>query len=149
MLRDISRKFQDYRRRQLGRKSRLDMGEFRKAVNLANTKIIDKIIFDNFEFNIPNLGTLALKKKKIRKFIDGKFNKHLSVDWAATLKHGKKIYHLNEHTDGYKYLLYFTQSIKFKNRNYYRFKIARQNDRYLAKILKNPDIYGKIDAYLI
>ena len=102
MLRDITRKFHEYRKRHFGRKSRLDISEFRKAVNLTNKKIIDRVIFDNFEFVIPSLGTLSLKKKKIRKFIDGKFNKHLSVDWKSTLEHGKRIYHMNEHTDGYR-----------------------------------------------
>lgn len=145
----MARKYRDYRRRYYGRKTRLNISDFRKSVNLVNKKVIDRIIFDNFEFNISGLGKLSLKKRKIRKFIDGKFNKRLAVDWKESKKYGKRIYHLNEHSGGYKYLFYFEQSKVLKNRTYYTFKVARQNDRYLAKILKNPDIYGKIDAYLI
>ena len=35
--------------------------------------------------------------------------KSLSIDYKATREYGKKIYHLNEHSDGYKYRLYWSK----------------------------------------
>jgi len=147
-FRDITRKFLNYRKHYQTRKGRLNNKDFSKVISLFNQKVIDRIIFDNYDFKIYGLGTLALRRSKIEKFKDGRINPNLSVDWQQTKKYGKRIYHMNEHTDGYKYSFEFKPSNIFKNINYYEFKIARRNSRYLATILKNPDTYGKISAYL-
>jgi len=147
-LRDVTKKYLNYRNRYPNRKNRLNTPEFSKAIKLFNQKVIDRIIFENYDFTMTGLGTLSLKKNKIKKFKDGKINPNLAVDWKKTKEYGKRIYHMNEHTDGYKYLFDFKPRGIFKNINYYGFKIARQNSRYLAKILKNPSVYGKVNAYL-
>lgn len=147
-LRDVTRKYLNYRRDNYNRKNRLNTSEFSKVINKFNKKLIDRIIFDTFEFKIYGLGSLGLRKWKPKKFVDGKISEHLSIDWAKTKKYNKRIYHMNEHTDGYKYGFMFTPSNQFKNINYFEFKMARRNSRYLANILKNPDTYGKIGAYL-
>ena len=147
-LRDVTRKFLNYRKAHLKRKNRLNHIQFSKVISLFNEKVIDRIIFDNYEFNLIGLGTLSLRKNKIKKFVDGKVNDKMAIDWAKTRKYGKRVYHLNPHTDGYKYLFDFKPSRIFKNINYYEFKIARRNSRYLAKILKNQDDYKKVNAYL-
>jgi len=147
-LRDVTRKFLNYRKTHLTRKNRLNHIQFSKAISLFNKKLIDRIIFDSYDFKLNGLGTLSLKKNKVKKFVDGAINKKMAVDWKKSREYNKIIYHLNEHTDGYKYLFEFKPSKIFKNINYFEFKIARRNSRYLAKILKNEDVYGKVNAYL-
>lgn len=139
--------YKDYRKRYFGRDTRLNKADFRSVINLFNKKVIDAIIFDSFEFKIVNLGTLSLRKEKLEIFKDGKINERLPIDWINTKKYKKVVYLLNEHSDGYRYFFDFERIIH-SNKNYYKFHAARSNDRYLAKILKNPDIYGKVDAYL-
>jgi len=139
--------YKDYRKRYFGRETRLDKADFRAAVNLFNKKVIDAIIFDSFEFKILKLGTLSLRKRKQEKFMDGKINERLPIDWINTKKYKKTVYLMNEHSDGYRYLFDFKR-VTHSNKNYYKFHTARSVNRYLAKILKNPDIYGKVDAYL-
>lgn len=144
----MTRKFLNYRKTHLTRKNRLNHIQFSKAISLFNKKLIDRIIFDSYDFKLNGLGTLSLKKNKVKKFVDGAINKKMAVDWKKSREYNKIIYHLNEHTDGYKYLFEFKPSKIFKNINYFEFKIARRNSRYLAKILKNEDVYGKVNAYL-
>lgn len=140
-------KFDNYRKETKNDKTRLNREEFRAALSAFNKKVIDEIIFNNFEFSILNMGVLSLRKTKVEKFKDGKVNKRLGIDWVKTKEYKKVIYLVNEHTDGYKYFFNF-KPFNYKNKKYYTFKASRNNNRYLAKILKNPDIYGKIDAYI-
>lgn len=140
-------KFNQYRQHVKDKEVKLNKTEFRAALSLFNKKLIDEIIFNNFEFRIVNTGILSLKKSKVAKFKDGKINNKLTIDWVKTKEYKKIIYLMNEHTDGYRYFFNF-KPFNYKNKKYYKFKASRNNNRYLAKILKNPDIYGKIDAYI-
>jgi hypothetical protein len=141
-------KYLDYRKRTKDKPDRLDKTTFRKVLNLFNQKVIDKIIFDNFEFNMPSLGILSLRKRKLARTYNGKINsKVLSIDWPKTKEFKTPIYLMNEHSDGYRYTFDFKKH-NYKNKKYYKFHMSRHNKRYLAQILKNPDIYGKIDAYI-
>jgi len=143
-----SNNYLEYRRRYKNRKTRLERGEFRAVVDLFNKKVIDRIIFNNFEFKITGLGVLSLRKKKLKVFKEGKINgRYLPIDWVKTKQYNKRIFILNEHTDGYKYFFQFDK-FNHKNKKYYNFKVSRRNSRYLAKVLKNPDIYGKVDAFI-
>jgi len=140
--------FTDYRKRTVGKPNRLDKTNFRKVVGLFNKKVVDRIIFDNFEFNITGLGVLSLRKRKVKVIHNGKVNSDwLALDWPKTKEFKRLIYLLNEHTDGYRYFFDFKKH-SFKNKNYYKFHMSRHNKRYLAQILKNPDVYGKVDAYI-
>lgn len=145
---DVRRdKFNDYRRYVRDKKVKLNRSDFRSVLKLFNKKLIEEMIFNNFEFRIPRLGILSLKKIKVETFKDGQINKKLPIDWVKTKQFKKTIYILNEHTDGHSYYFDFIP-FKFKNNRYYKFKPSRSLNRYLAKILKNPDVYGTIDAYL-
>ena len=62
----------------------------------------------------------------------------LKIDWAASKKLGKRIYHLNDHTGGYKYRFYWTKGI-IKNITAYSFIPTRTNTRTLAGILKDKN----------
>ncbi len=54
------------------------------------------------------------------------------------LKYNKVIYHLNDHTGGYKYRFYWNKhNMLTKNKTMYQLIMTRDNKRYLAQILKN------------
>lgn len=85
------------------------------------------------------LGYMTITKKKLL-FANKKYNSFLNVDWQETLKHGKVISHLNEHTNGFKYLFTWSkQTATTSNRMYYRFVPTRANKRKLAALLKSGD----------
>ena len=109
--------------------------EFRKICDEFNKLIIDEILISSEEIRMPyRLGTVRVKKSKMK--YDDK-NK-LKIDWAASRKLGKRIYHLNDHTGGYKYRFYWTKGI-VKNVTAYSFIPTRTNTRTLAGILKDKN----------
>jgi len=113
----------------------VDKQTFRKICDEFNKLIIEEILTNSEEIRFPyRLGTLRIKKSKMK--YDDK-NK-LKIDWAASRKLGKRIYHLNDHTGGYKYRFYWTKGI-VKNITAYSFIPTRTNTRTLASILKDKD----------
>jgi hypothetical protein len=103
--------------------------------------IIEAVIRNNYCFKLPfGLGEFSILKTKIK--LD-KLN-ILSVDWTHTVENGKYIYHLNEHTNGYKYFFYWSKKNKrAKNLYYYKLVMTRANKRLLAKLIKS----GKYDYF--
>ena len=113
----------------------VDRKLFRKICDEFNKLLIDEILISSEEIRFPyRLGTIKVKKSKMK--YDDK-NK-LKIDWAASKKLGKRIYHLNDHTGGYKYRFYWTKGI-VKNITAYSFIPTRTNTRTLASILKDKD----------
>ena len=70
----------------------------------------------------------------------------LSVDYKASKEYDKKIYHLNEHSDGYKFRLYWSKLPQtFPDRYKYQLCLVRQNKRKLAQLIFNKNDYINID----
>ena len=73
-------------------------------------------------------------------------SKSLSVDYKASKDNDKRIYHLNEHSDGYKYRLYWSKIPRtFPDRYKYSLSFVRQNKRKLAQLIFNKQDYLNID----
>jgi len=100
-------------------------------------KVRDIILEESDKFKlIRGLGTFQIVKKKIKPL--RQINRFYSTDWKTTIKHGKKVVYLNEHSDGYKYLFYWNRKgSKTKNTSKYRFVPTRTIKRTLAKYIKN------------
>lgn len=115
---------------------------FRDILEMYYKGIRDTILDKGLPFKFPcNLGEVKVVKKKVN------FSKMYpsSIDWVNTIKYGKVIYHLNDHTDGYKYLFMWNKSnAKLKNISKYRFIPTRSNKRKLAFNIKNKvrDYFG-------
>lgn len=70
----------------------------------------------------------------------------LSVDYKSSDIYGKRIYHLNEHSDGYKYRLYWSKIPRtFPDRYKYQLGFVRQNKRRLAQLIFNKQDYIDIN----
>ena len=73
-------------------------------------------------------------------------SKSLSVDYKANNELGKRIYHLNEHSDGYKFRLYWSKLPQtFPDRYRYQLSFVRQNKRKLAQLIFNKHDYINVD----
>ena len=123
--------------------------DFNDVIKLYYQKTKDAIIFDNYEYKIPYVGSILLVKVKPEiKVVDGKVV-GLSIDYQATRKYGKKTYHENEHTDGFIFKIIWSK-MNLTNITAYRFVPANHSfRRYLSRILKNKSKYGAVDAPLI
>ena len=119
--------------------------EYSEYVDIATEfykTIMDHILLKAGTFYMPyGLGDVYVVKAKLKlENID-----HKQLDWKTTNEVGKRVYHLNEHSSGYKYLF---QWEKFKSRikklYLYRFQLTRTNKRRLAQLIKS----GEYDYYL-
>lgn len=73
-------------------------------------------------------------------------NNSLSIDYKASNEYNKRIYHLNEHSDGYKYRLYWSKVPRtFPDRYKYQLGFVRQNKRKLAQLIFNKRDYIDIN----
>ena len=100
-------------------------------------EIVKYIIEEGGVFEMPfRLGKFFILKEKVDL---NKLNWH-AIDWAATNKYGKVIYHLNEHTDGYKYSYQWEKkNSRLQNLYFYRLVSTRENKRRLAKLIKTKE----------
>lgn len=111
--------------------------EYRKICEKFYKRMMASILEKGSQFKMPyNLGKIYIDKRKVKTHN----KKKLSIDWALTNEHGKVIYHLNEHSRGYKYIFQWEKkTYKTKNKNFYRFVPSRFNKRKLAKLIKSGD----------
>lgn len=108
---------------------------FRDVINDYFKHLRDELIENGREIKLPcRMGTLQIVKHKPKEYT----GKSLRIDYAESKKHDKVIYHLNEHTSGFKYRAYWNkQSMIVKNKTKYQLILTRDNKRHLAQILKN------------
>lgn len=105
--------------------------------------ILDAVLNASEGFKMPfGLGTIIVCKYKPKQLNA----KSLSVDYKASRECDKKIYHLNEHSNGYKYRLYWSKIPRtFPDRYKYQLSFVRQNKRRLAQLIFNKHDYLDIN----
>jgi len=132
---------------------------FKDIVLNFNEEVIHKCIYNAFEFHIPRIGDVRVKKRKAKAFInpDGSLNtRYLSVDWKATndlrardpiaKEKRQKVFHLNRHTQGYIYRWFWSKdTVALPNKSIYSLDVMRKYDRELKDALNNSDL--NIDFY--
>jgi len=110
---------------------------YRDIVSEFYKEMMNIILLDAKTFKMPfRLGDIKVFKKKMSL-------KHLSarqMNWKETSKIGKRVYHLNEHSRGYKYMFRWKKkSHCLKNAFLYRFVPSRANKRELARLIKTGE----------
>jgi len=112
----------------------LDYKTFVKVCSEYNKGLMDKVLVEAKEVKFHvRTGYLRIRKKKT-------LTKVLKIDWAMTKLHNIKMFHLNEHRDGFNYRFYWRKTTSnIKNRTLYTFIPCRTAKRTLARILKNND----------
>lgn len=104
---------------------------FMKINEIFIKKAIDRILMESEEVKFPILGSFRIKKFKQN------FNKRLYLDHSKTKELGTKIYHTNEHREGYAYKWYWSKNLRNKYIYYYSFLPAKYSvRRKLPKVLK-------------
>ena len=102
---------------------------YKRILDEFNKVVKDEILERSQLFKMPyGLGSICIVKYKTSK------------------EEGKKIYHLNEHSNGYKYRLYWTKIPKtFSKRYMYQIQFVRDNKRHLAQLIFNKQDYININ----
>lgn len=115
----------------------VDYKTFRAIINEYFEYLRDEIIENGKEVRLPcRLGHLSIVKHKPKEYS----GKSLRIDYAETKKIGKVVYHLNEHSNFYKYRYYWNkQNMLNKNKTKYQLIMTRANKRRLAQIIKHKE----------
>ena len=121
----------------------VDYGLYRRILDEMCVVILEHVLNASEGFKMPyGLGFIQIGKYK-PKNLD---SESLSVDYKTSNELGKRIYHLNEHSDGHKYRLYWSKLPRtFPDRYKYQLKLVRQNKRKLAQLIFNKTDYINID----
>lgn len=105
--------------------------------------IVDYVLNSSDGFKMPfGLGFIQIGKYRPKQYTQDS----LSVDYKASKEYNKRIYHLNEHSDGYKYRLYWSKVPRtFPDRYKYSLCLVRDNKRKLAQLIFNKKDYININ----
>ena len=116
---------------------------YRRILDEMCVIILEHVLMRSEGFKMPyGLGFIQVGKYRPKQLNDNS----LSVDYQASKEYGKRILHLNEHSDGYKYRLYWSKLPKtFPDRYKYQLSLVRQNKRKLAQLIFDKHDYIDIN----
>lgn len=125
------------------KKEQVPYSTFKSILDKFNNQVLITLQDKSGGFKMPyGLGYLQIVKYKPKQLTE----KSLSIDYKSSRELNKKIYHLNEHSGGYKYRLYWSKIPKtFPDRYKYQLQFVRQNKRRLAQLIFNKNDYINID----
>lgn len=115
--------------------------EYSEIVSAYYKRMMDHVLLESGTIYLPfNMGFVqVIKTRPDLEYID-----HKQLDWKTTTEVGKRVYHLNEHSGGWRYrFLWGKKDIKLKNAKTYKLQMTRDNKRRLAKLIKS----GEYDYY--
>lgn len=121
----------------------VDYGLYKRILEEMCNVILQHVLNGSEGFKMPyGLGFIQIGKYRPKTYSP----ESLSVDYKASKKIGKRIYHLNEHSDMYKFRLYWSKLPQtFPDRYKYQLSLVRDNKRKLAQLIFNKHDYIDID----
>ena len=121
----------------------VDYSLYKRILDEMCNVILEYVLMRSEGFKMPyGLGFIQISKYKPKSMTV----QSLSVDYKASKEYNKKIYHLNEHSEGNKYRLYWSKLPRvFPDRYKYQLCLVRQNKRKLAQLIFNKQDYIDIN----
>lgn len=111
----------------------VDRQVYRSIVEDYFKHLRDEVLLNSKTISLHGIGSLCVIKHQPKNYN----SKSLRVDFKATKEFGKTIYHLNEHSDGFKFRFYWSKTkYPLINKTRYELIATRHNKRLLAKIIK-------------
>ena len=124
--------------------------EYDKIIRTQGTIIADEIIATGFSYkpprSFPPVKVMKYRPKQYRR-ADGTLRQRRSIDWQKTKIAGKKIYHLNSHSDGYITNFKVGKGGAIQLNDYWMFKGCRYSNRALSIAIKSEDRYRLLGNY--
>lgn len=134
-------------------KKPVDFNTFKRVWETFIDEVIQGVILEGRDFNMPSLGSLGIRKQKIVVGLteDGEIDRrNLRPDWDATKKlwasnpEAKKnkqlVYHLNKHFNGYNAKWFWDKrTCSVTNNTAYSLTMSRANKRLLSTIIKDEE----------
>lgn len=110
--------------------------EFINIVYSFNYAFRDYLLETGMKGKLPwGIGDFAVSKRRPKRYKNlpnGDTIVNLPIDWKKTKQHGKKIYHMNAHTEGFKFRIkWFKKSPRFTYSEIWNFKPSRVTSRLI------------------
>jgi hypothetical protein len=121
----------------------VDYSLYKRVLDCMCSTILEHILERSEGFKMPyGLGFIQIGKYRPKSYSPDS----LSVDYKVSKELDKRIYYLNEHSDGYKYRLYWSKIPRtFADRYKYQLSLVRTNKRRLAQLIFNKHDYVDIN----
>lgn len=121
---------------------KIDSKTWRNILREINFTYRDYALQTGERTKLPcGFGDISINKQKSCKiYVDknGKEKIPLSINWKATKEKGKRIYNLNDHSEGYRFgWVFFRKTGRLKFSDCWTFKASRDSSRLLAKYIKD------------
>ena len=118
-------------------------GLYKRVLDEMCNVILKHVLNASEGFKMPyGLGFIQIGKYRPKTLTAAS----LSKDYKESKIYGKCIYHLNEHSGGCKYRLYWSKFVRtFPDRYKYQLSLVRQNKRKLAQLIFNKQDYIDIN----
>jgi len=129
----------------------LPYSKYCKNLEVCNWMFVEYALRTGQKVQLPHgFGTLAVNKKKLKMYKEhnGKKYINLRIDWKKTRELGKKVYHTNEHSDGFNFRwMWFSEDAKLFLSDLYVFKPGRYVSRAINKYVRKVNAQYK-ELYL-
>ena len=136
-----------------------DFHTFKRVWETFITEVVQSIILEGRDFNMPSLGSVGIRKQKVIVAMtpDGDIDKrYLRPDWNATnelwakdeeaKKSKQLVYHLNKHFNGFNCKWFWDKNTcSVPNNAAYSLTMTRAHKRELARVIQDDDI--EVDYY--
>lgn len=121
----------------------VDYGLYKRILEEMCKVILEHVLNRSEGFKMPyGLGFIQIGKYRPKTYTQSS----LSVDYKNSNELNKRVYHLNEHSDGYKFRLYWSKIPRtFPDRYKYQLMFVRKNKRQLAQLIFKKHDYIEIN----
>ncbi len=99
-------------------------------------EVMVEVLEKGRRYKLPfRMGDICVTKKRLKLFDKA----HLPIDWAMSKKLGKWVYHMNDHTNNFKFRFRWSKKMcrNTPNIGLYRLVFTRANKRRLAELIKS------------
>lgn len=125
--------------------------DWAKVINLYNSSFRDYMVQTGEKAKLPRgFGPFAVTGKKTVGIVmgkDGRTFTNLAIDWQKSRKAGKKVYIMNNHTDGYRYRWHwFISESRFYMSEVWSFVPCRAMSRSISYFIKSRPP-GRVEIY--
>lgn len=135
------------------KESELSYLKYCKNIEVCNWMFVEYALRTGSKVVFPyGFGSLAVNKKMLKRFKEYKNKEgemvkavNLRPNWAKSRELGKKVYHTNEHSDGYNFRwIWFVDECKLYLSDLYVFKPARYPSRAINKYVRKQGEFQEL-----
>lgn len=123
----------------------ITFNQWKEILYKFSENISEYILQTGEKVKLPyGLGDISINKKKPKRFkeFQGKEYSNMAIDWKKTKEVGKYVYHMNLHTEGYRFSwMWFKNNCRFYQHQLWWFKPCRKISRKINTYLLKSDQY--------